>query len=172
MGTEGSIVVADTSLVVNFLRLDRMDLLGAFRPDVMTTNHVGGEITDPDQRLRYERAQAAGYVREEAVTDPVEVLDFLRLSRASRLGAGECSAIAVALNRSYPLAVDDNKALKRALSEAGIGHRKLIVLRTPDIIVELIRAGKLDIATADAMKKAWALHHRFKLKIQSFAELA
>lgn len=165
------VVVADTSLVLNFLRLDRMDLLGAWHLDVIATDHVGAEITDPEHRIRYAHAQAAGHVREEVVTDPAEVGIFLKLFATRRLGAGECSAIAVALNRGCPLAMDDNKALKKALAEAGTVPGCLAVYRTPDIVVDLIKAGVLDVQTADAMKEDWALNHRFKLKIGSFAGL-
>jgi hypothetical protein len=84
------------------------------------------------------------------------------------LGAGECSAIAVAIRRRYPIAIDDNRAVKRAIREVGA---KLEVVRTADVMVRLIRAGVLDIATADRIKDDWELHHRFKIKADSFRDL-
>jgi hypothetical protein len=84
------------------------------------------------------------------------------------LGAGECSAIAVAIRRRYPIAIDDNRAVKRAIREVGA---KLEVVRTADVMVRLIRAGVLDIATADRIKVDWELHYRFKIKADSFRDL-
>ncbi|WP_211187166.1 hypothetical protein [Neoroseomonas marina] len=166
-----NIVVADTSLVLNFLRLDRMALLGAWRFDVLATDHVSQEITDPVHRARYAKAEASGHIREEAVTDLAEVAIFLKLATNSRLGPGERSAIAVALNRGYPLAIDDNRALKRAVAEAGITRQRLVIYRTQDIVLDLIKSGALDVGVANAMKAAWERQHRFKLKFGSFADL-
>jgi hypothetical protein len=55
------------------------------------------------------------------------------------LGAGERSAIAVALNRKCSLAIDDSRAIQRALQEAALRENVLSILRTQDIVVELIR---------------------------------
>jgi len=165
------IVVADTSVLINFLRIDRMDLIGTHPESFIATDHVAGEITDPDQQARYAAALSAGFIAEQRVDNPVELDIFLRLRRGERLGAGECSAIAVALNRSYRLAIQDNRAIKRALQEAGITGNPLRIARTQDIIVELIRSGDLTIATADAMLVDWANNHRFRLKTSSFREL-
>ena len=86
-------------------------------------------------------------------------------------GAGECSAIAVAVHRGFALAIDDNRAVNRALREAGLARRKLEILRTQDLIVALIRAGVLDIAAADQIKDEWANQHRFRIKGASFSDL-
>src|SRR5688572_18855850 len=116
-----AIVVADTSVLVNFLRIDRMDLIGAHPDMFITTEHVSAEIVDsyPDQQARY-RARYAGHLVEQRVDDPAEVELFLRLGRRQRLGAGERSVIAVAMNRNHRLAVDDNRAIRRAVREARV----------------------------------------------------
>lgn len=51
---EPAIVVADTSVLVNFLRIDRMDLIGAHPASFIVTDHVAIEIADtyPDQQAR------------------------------------------------------------------------------------------------------------------------
>lgn len=45
------IIVADTSVLINFLRIDRMDLIGLFPRRFLATDHVAQEIAEsyPDQ---------------------------------------------------------------------------------------------------------------------------
>jgi len=161
------IVIADTSVLVNFLRIDRMDLIGGYPATFIATEHVGAEISDdyPDQQARYQAALNTKILSEERIDDPTELDIFLRLSRHPRLGSGECSAIAVALNRGYVLAIDDNRAIKKAL------HTNLPIIRTQDIVVTLIQAGALTTEAADAILADWASNHRFKLKISTFSEI-
>jgi predicted nucleic acid-binding protein len=168
-----SIVVADTSVLINFLKIDRMDLIGAYPRHFLATDHVADEIVDayPEQQARYQAALAAQHLDTCSVTHPEEVALFTRLGPGHRLGAGECSAIAVALHRGLALAIDDNRAVNRALREAGLAGRKLEILRTQDVIVALIRAGVLDVAAADRIKDAWANQHRFRIKAASFSDL-
>jgi predicted nucleic acid-binding protein len=167
---ESAIVVADTSVLVNFLRIDRMDLIGHHPQRFLATDHVDAEITDhyPEQRARYQRALASNMLDTCSVVDPEEVELFLRLRAGGRLGAGECSALAVAVHRRYPIAIDDNRAVKRAARELGA---KLEILRTVDVMVGLIGAGVLDVLAADEIKLLWAQHHRFRIKAKSFGEL-
>lgn len=169
-----AMVVADTSILINFLRIDRMDLIAQYPECFIATNHVADEIADiyPNQQARYAAALSAGHITEETVDDPEEVALFLRLGKSRRLGAGERSAIAVALRRGYTLAMDDNRALNRAIREAGLfSDQSLRSIRTQDIIVTLIGTGALNVDEADAIKDTWADHHRFRLKIASFGEL-
>jgi len=165
-----AIVVADTSVLINFLRIDRMDLIGLHPKRFLATDHVGAEITSsyPEQQERYQAAVASGLLDSCSVVDPEEVALFLKLGPGQQLGAGECSAIAVAIRRRYPIAIDDNRAIKRAIREVGA---KLEVVRTTDLMVSLIRAGILDVASADRIKDDWAQYHRFKIKADSFQEL-
>jgi predicted nucleic acid-binding protein len=167
---ESTIVVADTSVLINFLRIDRMDLIGRHPHRFLATDHVGAEISDgyPEQQVRYQAAIASGLLDTCSVVDREEVSLFLRLGLGQRLGAGECSAIAVAINRKYHIAIDDNRAIKQAVRSIGA---KLDVVKTTDVMVSLIRSGVLDVMAADQIKDTWALHHRFKIKVASFREL-
>ena len=114
------IVVADTSVLINFLKIDRMDLVDRYPGRLLATDHVESELADdyPEQKARYEAAVTAGVLDTCSVTDPAEVGLFLRLGPGVRLGAGECSAIAVALSRGYGVAIDDNRAISVALRAA------------------------------------------------------
>lgn len=167
---QSRIVVADTSVLINFLRIDRMDLIGHHPQRFLATDHVEAEITSdyPDQRTRYQAAVVSGQLDTCSVVDPDEVALFLRLRPGERLGAGECSAIAVAINRKYPIAIDDDRAVKRAVREVGA---KLEVVKTVDVIVTLIRTGVLNTDAADQIKDEWAHQHRFRIKAASFRDL-
>jgi predicted nucleic acid-binding protein len=92
---KSAIVVADTSVLINFLRIDRMDLIGHHPQRFLATDHVEAEITSdyPEQRARYQTAIASGLLDTCSVTDPDEVALFLQLRPGERLGAGECSAL-------------------------------------------------------------------------------
>lgn len=167
------IVVADTSVLINFLRIDRMDLIARYPGRFLATDHVGSELANdyPDQKTRYAAAVAARVLDTCSVTDPTEVALFLRLGPGVRLGAGECSAISVAFTRSYAIAIDDGRAIKSAHREAELVGVKLAVLRTQDIIVALILASMLTLDEADHIKTEWERHHRFRLKVASFRDL-
>src|SRR6516164_2613212 len=112
--------------------------------------------------------QRARRVDEQRIDDSVELELFLRMAERGRLGAGERSAIAVALNRKCALAIDDSRAIKRAMEEAGITGISLSIVRTQDIVIELIKQSVLSVEAADAIHSEWATNHRFKLKITSF----
>ena len=120
------IVVADTSVLINFLKIDRMDLVGRYPGRLLATDHVQSELADdyPEQRARYEAAVTGGLLDTCSVTDPAEVSLFGRLGPGVRLGAGECSAIAVALSRGFAIAIDDNRAIKIALREAELAGKR------------------------------------------------
>ena len=163
-----AIVVADTSMLVNFLRIDRMDLIAEHSHDFLATDHVAVEITSqyPDQQRRFAEALRNGRVRQESITNLEEVALFASLSATGRLGAGECSAIALAVCRNYNLAIDDQRAATQARSL----DPKLTILTTQDIIISMIGENLLNISEADAIKDDWAANHRFRLKIASFSD--
>ena len=99
-----AIIVTDTSVLINFLRIDRTDLIAGHSHDVLATDHVAAEISDryPDQQQRFAAALDAGIISETRVTAPEALQHFGTLFATGRLGAGECSAIALAVLRLSP----------------------------------------------------------------------
>ncbi len=164
-----AIIVTDASVLINFLRIDRTDLLAGHSHAFLATDHVAAEITDryPDQQQRFAAAVAAGAISETRVTTPEEIRLFGSLFAAGRLGAGECSAIALAIHRRYILAIDD----RLATTHARRADTTLRILATQSLVVSMIRQGLLDIAEADRIKQEWAARHRFRLKLTSFRDL-
>ncbi|MFO7903203.1 MAG: hypothetical protein ACQESR_29980 [Planctomycetota bacterium] len=162
-------VILDTSVLVNFLKVRRLELLTEHpRYRFTVTDHVRGEVIDefPEQIALVEEAINSGTLEEIRVTDPVELEAFVRLQSVRVLGNGERSAIAVAANRRLPVAIDD----RRARREAHRFRRSLVLLDTEGIMVSLIQEGVLDVAEADGIKHDWQQNHRFKLRFQSFQE--
>jgi predicted nucleic acid-binding protein len=162
------VVITDTSVLVNFLVIDRTDLLSRLpNHRFVVTDHVRAEVTEiyPDQLRRLEAAFDAGTMEEIRVTDLQEVQLFAQLT-AIGLGTGECSAIAVAAHRRLALAIDDKRALKKIRS-AGFD---LAIHSTESIVVLLLQHSVLTVAEADALKQEWEQNHRFRLGFTSFAQ--
>lgn len=166
--TSSTVIVVDASVLINFLRVDRMDLIARHSHQFLVTDHVAAEVTDfyPDQRTRLDAALQAGALQQVGVDDRREVALFGALAASGRLGAGECSAIASAICRGYTLAMDDRRATRQAREVAPA----LRLLTTRDLVVTMIRENLLSVAEADALKEAWANHHGFRLPIESFAD--
>ena len=167
--TSSIAIVADVSVLINFLRIDRMDLIARHSHRFFVTDHVAAEVTDfyPGQRARLEGALQAGVLQQVSVDDRRELALFGALAASRRLDAGERSAIALAICRGYTLAIDDRRAMKQAREE----NSALRLLTTRDLVVTMIRENLLDIPEADELKEAWAEHHRFRLPIESFSDL-
>lgn len=163
------IIIADTNVLINFLRIDRLDLIARHSYQFVITEHVREEITEhhPVQRQMLQEAIENCVFTEKAVNTLEELELFGKLMREGRIGSGECSAIACAIHGSYKLAIDD----KRAIKEARKISAELEILGTQELVVSMILEQILEIDEADKIKYAWENEHRFKLKIPSFGDL-
>lgn len=164
-----AIIVTDTSVLINFLRIDRIDLIAGHSHAFLATDHVANEVSDryPDQQRRFASALDSGALTLVPVAATEELRFFASLSSTGRLGAGECSAIAVAVQRGYTLAIDDRVANRLARRFAPALH----IVTTQDLVVSMIRQDLLDADEADRIKHEWATRHRFTLKLDSFQNL-
>lgn len=173
MATDGrQYAIIDTSVLVNFLRIDRVDLLAshpAYR--FVVIDYVKREVTDRShqQLTRLEAALAAGLL--EGDIDPADVsmeelTAYVDLQKV-KIGDGERGAIAAAYARGYAVAINDYRAMKKLPA----AYRSLVREDTASIVVTLIRAGVLSVAEADAIKADWEANHRFRLKFSSFGEV-
>jgi predicted nucleic acid-binding protein len=172
MATDGrSKVIIDTSVLINFLKIDRADLLAnhpTYRfvlPDLVrheVTRHYASQVTKLDAAI------AAGQLFADdpaAATDLKELAAFAAMDKL-KIGEGERAAIAAASIRGLPLAMDDRRAWKRsAVFSATIPRED-----TVSIIVTLIKTNVIDLKTADTIKTDWQANHRFTLRFGSFAE--
>lgn len=167
------LLIADTSVLINFLNVDRMSLIGKHAPRCVITEHVLEEVTEfyPHQKERLTAALADGHLELTTVDDDAEVELFARMLGSGRLGSGECSAIAVAVKRGYSLAMDDRRAIRDAHALAAAEKTAITVWGTKDIIVRLIKAGVLTVEQADLLLISWRTQHRFTLDLKSFGQL-
>ena len=160
-------VVLDTSVLVNFLAIDRLDLLtGLASHHFAITPHVRAEVTYPDQLALLTAAIQTGQFPELPTGTLAELATFARLT--ATLGTGESAAIAAAQHRSMVVAVEDRTARRTAESLVGKNN----VLSTADLMVSIIKSGLLSVAEADAIKFDWEANHRFALpQFKSFAQI-
>ncbi len=167
MDLPDAILVTDTSVLVNFLRIDRMELLGGLPCRLLVTDHAASELTDfyPEQVERYEAALAIGHIEACTVTDETALDIFGRLTGTTRLGIGESATIAHAMVTGAGVAIDD----RRAINEAQRLAEGLVIVRTADLMVRMIQRAMLTIEEADAIKDDWAANHRFRIPVASFA---
>ena len=163
------IIVTNTSVLINFLNINRLDLLSSSSLLFLVTEHVREEIIldYSEQVQRYEQVLKEGIINEIVVDSLTELTLFSHIKQNPRLGQGECSAMTIAINRGYSLAIDDRRAIK----EAFVLAPKLTIVKTEDIMVIMIKEKLLTVAEADIILADWAANYRFQLKIKSFSEL-
>lgn len=157
-----SLAVLDTSVLVNFLRIARLDLLRRHPLDFIVTDHVVSEITDhyTDQKRQLRNSLHDGTLQQMTIKSTDELKLFASLIATRTLGGGECSAIALAVHRDYVLAMDDRRAIKHAHSI----NQNLKVITTPDLLQSMIDQKLLNQNEATAIKDQWARKHRFIIK--------
>lgn len=163
------IAIADTSVLINFLAVNRMDLIERHSCRFFITDHVSREVTEhyQEQLSRLKVALEQGILEEISVTNQEEVETFAKFTKLESLGNGECACIAVAVHRGYTLAIDDKKAIK----QARLSCPTINIVTTEGLMVSMIKAGLITINEADTIKDEWALSHKFTLKIHSFGAL-
>lgn len=163
------IIIADTNVLINFLNIERLDLIAGHSHDFVITDHVKGEITDyyAHQKNQLEQAIRDGTITEQQLSTIEELNLFGILSGSGRLGHGECSAISCAIYGEHKLAIDDKRAMREALNISA----ELEILKTQDLVLSMINENLLSLSEADELKEAWETQFRFRLKFESFSEL-
>lgn len=163
-----SCVVLDTSTLLNFLMLDRIDLLATLPGlDFFVSATVEAEVVKEDGPAKLRAAFGQGLLRriDEDATEELALYTDYR-DRAG-MGAGEASCLAIAATRGWMLASDDHGPFRREAKDV-IGEGRL--LTTPEIFVLAIRARVLSIEEADELKGELS-RMRFAMAFASFREL-
>lgn len=160
-------IVLDTSILLNFVKIGRVELLGQLGTSVVLLDQVFDEVRRPKQRKVVKDAVAADTLDLQSVRDPVEVALFTGLRAGGRLGAGECAVLAVALTRDWVAGLQD----RRARTEGQRRCEDLALCQTEDLVLTLIKAGHLAIEEADGFLAEWAAKHHFRSKVASFRDL-
>ncbi len=160
-------IVLDTSVLLNFVNIGRIELLGQLDKSVVLPDQVLDEIRRPAQREAVEDAVTAGILDLQSIHNPAEVALFADLRADGRLGAGECAVLAVALTRHWVAGLQD----RRARLEGQRRREDLALCQTEDLVLTLIQAGHLTLEEADGFLAEWAIQHRFKARLASFRDL-
>lgn len=159
-------VALDASVLINFLLLDRLEILTALPGFAFVVpEQVVQEITYPDQVRRLTKALMANDLMQDNATDPDEIANYADLKRV--MGRGEAACLAMAEARGWSVAADERgRFLSLARDRPGEGR----ILNTPGILVLAIRAGLLSVEEADLLK-AELEAHRFRMAFRSFRDV-
>ncbi|MCC7230616.1 MAG: hypothetical protein IT203_09510 [Fimbriimonadaceae bacterium] len=161
---EESLLIADASTLLNFLRVRRFDLMQSLGLRIRIVDAVFDEIRS--ERTHLEELVEDGHIKTltlegKAITDTVAHLLSLGL------GSGESFSFAAAIEFSGAVAIDDRRAVKRVQTIAP----QLKILTTPDIVLAGITSQSITVAEADLLKADWSANHKFHLKFQTFEDL-
>ena len=173
MATDGrQFPIIETSVLINFLRVDRVDLLASHPAHrFVVIDYVKREVTNRyrQQLTRLEAALNAGLLVGDIDPKGVTLAELQAYAdlQSVNIGDGERGAIAAAFARGYAIAINDYRALKKLPAI----YKALQREDTTTIMVSLIRAGVLTVAEADAIKADWEANHRFRLKFPTFGDL-
>lgn len=160
------LLIAESSVLINFLNIRRRDLLTGLPFRLLTTDVVQNEIQRRHQAEQLDEAISQQEIEIVSLSDPAD-LQMIGQFRSSGLGTGESVSIVAAHRLGATLGMDDGKATRAALRT----YPTLRCITTQDIVALNIRQGVLTIEEADAIKEEWRLKYRFALKIASFRSL-
>jgi predicted nucleic acid-binding protein len=156
----------DTSVLINFLRLGRLDLLTDHSDwRFVVTDHVGSEVLETTQQNALSHALSQAQMDLILVSEQSELERFAQLN--TFLGKGESAAIAVAENRDWLIAMDEGGKARRTVQEGPCKNR---LITTPGILLDLIRKQSITVEDADDMKLQLEAM-KFKMTFNSFADL-
>ena len=167
--TDGqSCVITDTNILINFTKINRMDILQKLHLYAFyIPEEVYEEITYPAQRLVLDQVLGERWLRKTEIADRNELRSYTRYTQ--KMGDGEAACLAIATRRRWIMACDEekNKLISREIQhELGKGY----LLNTPGILLKTIREGILTVSQADAIKDTLA-QNRFVMSFASFQDL-
>jgi predicted nucleic acid-binding protein len=155
-------VAADACFLINFLAVDRMDLLESLVSyRFQCALEVSREVVRQVQAERLDRAIRAG------ILDLVEIVDLAEIALVTdllheQLGRGESACLALAESRGWVLASDERGRFRRLASER-IGEGRLMTTR--DALEQAVAVGSLDGSDARALAEDLRDNHRFTMAI-------
>jgi len=156
----------DTCILINFALVDRVDLLTAVTElKLCIPLDVWAEMERPDLKSVVEAYINSGHLHLVQLDSPEELALFATYNQV--LGKGESACLAIAETRGWAIATDESKDRKWRRSIAG---KNLQIFNTQALILRSIRAGRIDVKEADAIKAVLEAN-RFRLPINSFADL-
>jgi predicted nucleic acid-binding protein len=165
---EATIVLADTSVLVNLAIVDRLELLGALQGfRFRVPEEVVAEVRRPEQRALVNRALRAGHLGRIQLTGIVALDHFRQLRHELGLGRGEAACLALAQAHGWLVACDEKRVFRReARRLLGKGR----ILNTPGLFFLGIRQQYWTASEADQAKEILE-RNRFRMRFGSFEDL-
>lgn len=157
-----SIIIADASPLISFLKIQRFDLLSVFQKQLVCTDFVRSEVRQQKEDL--DRLIARSLITEVRIELP-EHLEIIEELYAQGLGRGEASSIVFAQATEGTLLIDDKRAVKTAF------ERGLAIISTAEIMLANIQQNRLSLEEADNFIGQWRAMGEFPVKVASFQEL-
>lgn len=165
MPTAHSDIIADASVLINLIHIQRLPLLDSLPFSWYVPDAVVAEVTFPDQAAELAAALDSGLITLDSCTEPSELAIYAELRQ--RLGRGESACLAIAEARGWIVACDEGRAFANEASRR-VGESQ--ILNTPGILLLGIRAGVLSVDEAD-QAKALLETRRYRMTFGSFGEL-
>jgi predicted nucleic acid-binding protein len=159
-------IAVDTSVLLNFLKAQRLDLLRACTARLVIPTEVRGEIRRPEQVAALDAALADGWISEETIAATAEVVLFAQLAARGALGIGERAVIAMAATRGWGAALQD----KPAREEAQRQNKRMELHNTESFVRQAIGHSVITFDEADALLVEWRTQHRFRSLLTSFRQ--
>jgi predicted nucleic acid-binding protein len=144
------ILVPDACVLINFLKLDRLDLLtSAMELSPMTTKLVLDEITDRGQRQALDEAVNSGKI-EVADPDSARAMELYLDLREGGLGKGEASCLGLCCITGGAILACDERAgcFLRAVSKLDLREH---LVTTRDLINLAVQDGRLTLGAANRL---------------------
>lgn len=164
--TSVNLVAVDTCVLINFIRVGRLDLLVSC-PGVryVITDEVLLEITDPTQKAEVLTAIKNDEFEQFSLVEVKTIERFVELSAV--MGKGEASAISAAEAAGWFVATDEGSRARRTVTEGACSGR---LMTTPGILLHLVKSGNLSVEAADKIKTELE-GYRFVMNFTSFRDL-
>lgn len=168
MSTDEPLIVLDTSVLVNYAHVDRLDLVAGCYAEARVVEQVQTELQRANQREALIRALNSGLVTPCEVTDPNDVADAFRIVYDERRGRGESFSFVYARAHGCILAIDDKRAVNLFFRK----HPALVTATSKDLMLRAISRKLITVPAADDIKIIWEQECRYRLLFDSFGDQA
>ncbi len=159
-------VFTDTSVLINLLHLDRLDLFGKLADyDFAVPEEVTAEVTHTAEAAALRDALDASHLHESRIVE-LEALSLFDTLRKEKLGSGEAACLALAVTEGGLVACDEKRRFRRNAYDLLSAGR---LMTTPGVLILAIEQKLLSVSEADAAKEKLE-RNCFKMDFNSFRE--
>ncbi len=147
-------MLIETSVLISFLKIQRLDLLSKLDRELCITEEVNAEIRGdryPFQRQHLETHLEAGTISILRIELTETLVLKAKLRALGPFGTGECSTVAKALELGLTCAMTDIDAIKRFKEF----YPELRIVTTSDVFFEMLTEGLASVDEVDLVLPSW-----------------